>query len=31
VVHVHIGAYQAPTTLTQDIERYALGASGARG
>lgn len=25
VVHVHIGAYQTPTTLTQDIERYALG------
>jgi protein SCO1 len=25
VVHVHIGAYQTQTTLTQDIERYALG------
>jgi protein SCO1/2 len=31
VVHVHIGAYQTPTTLTQDIERYALGSSAARG
>jgi protein SCO1/2 len=26
VVHVHIGAYETQTTLTQDIERYALGA-----
>ncbi len=25
VVHVHIGAYQTQTTLTQDVERYALG------
>jgi protein SCO1/2 len=29
VVHVHIGAYQTPTTLTQDIERYALGSASA--
>ena len=25
VVNVHIGAYETQTTLTQDIERYALG------
>jgi protein SCO1/2 len=24
VVHVHVGAYQTPLTLTQDVERYAL-------
>jgi protein SCO1 len=26
VVYVHTGSYDTPTTLTQDIERYALGA-----